>query len=43
MPRPVGSKVIMCPCGGRVVGMPGKTMECQYCGRKHKIKKGKKK
>lgn len=37
MPRPKGSKVVMCSCGGRVVGMPGTTVHCPYCDEAHTI------
>jgi hypothetical protein len=43
MPRPKGSKVILCKCGSRVVAMPGTTVPCTGCKRKHTIPKAEKK
>lgn len=43
MPRPKGSKVIQCKCGSRVVAMPGTTVPCTGCKRKHTIPKAEKK
>lgn len=39
MPRPKGSKVVLCKCGSRVVAMPGTTAACPGCKRKHTIPK----
>lgn len=39
MPRPKGSKVVLCKCGSRVVAMPGTTVPCPGCKRKHTIPK----
>lgn len=39
MPRPKGSKVVQCECGGRVVGMPGERVACSHCEKKYTIPK----
>lgn len=43
MPRPKGSRVIICECGGRVVGMPRRKVKCKYCNKKHTMPRSKKK
>lgn len=40
MPRPKGTKVVVCACGARIVGFPGKVMKCNHCGKKYTIPKG---
>jgi len=39
MPRPKGSKVVVCPCGARIVGMPGTRKTCSFCKKRHTIPK----
>lgn len=39
MPREVGSRVMTCSCGGKVVGMPGQTRKCSFCGAKVRVTK----
>ena len=37
MPRQLGSRVIDCNCGGKVVGMPGQVRRCSFCDAKVRI------